>query len=107
MGLPLVMFSGYNDYAVSNDLIIVYPQASLSFDNPGCQDVLGVTGEDFANKNGVQPKAVMRMIERLVEPKSEDFKYESKNILNNLSRKSWMSYDTYEWIIERAYKIAI
>jgi poly(3-hydroxybutyrate) depolymerase len=81
------MFSGYNDYAVSNDLIMLFPQSKYSLDNPlGCHDTWGVTGDEFGTKNGVQPKAIMAMVDRLIEPKDPDFKYTKRNMLNWYSR---------------------
>ena len=99
-GLTLVMFSGYNDYAVSNDLIMLYPQSKYSIDNPwGCHDTWGVTGDDFGTKNGVQQTAIMAMVDRLIEPRDSNFKYTKKNMLNGYSRKDWMPFKIYQWII--------
>ena len=94
------MFGGHNEYAVSNDLIMLYPQSKVSFDNPsGCHDTWGITGDDFATKNGVQPSAIMAMVDRLIEPRDSDFKYTKKNMLNGYSRKDWMPFKIYQWII--------
>ena len=94
------MFGGYNEWAVSNDLIMIYPQSRFSYKNYyGCHDTWGITGDDFATKNGVQPSAIMKMVDRLLEPKDKDFKYDRWNLMNYYSRKSWMPYKIYEWII--------
>ena len=71
--------SGYNEWAESNDIIVLYPQAIATtiplsvwpfnlqtLINPnGCWDWWGYTGKDYANKEGVQIKAIMAMIARL------------------------------------------
>jgi hypothetical protein len=76
------MYSGINNYAVSNDLIVLYPQTKWTTDNTwACYDTWGVTGDDYATKGGVQPSAIMKMVDRLIEPRDPDFKYNRKNLL--------------------------
>lgn len=63
--------AGYNGWAESNRLIVLYPQVRASFwpYNPrGCWDWWGYTGALYHTREGVQVKAVMRMVERLGEP---------------------------------------
>jgi len=74
--------SGYNEWAESNHIIVLYPQAtatvallSLSlfnletlFNPNGCWDWWGYTGGDYATRNGLQIKAIRAMIERLGAP---------------------------------------
>lgn len=99
-GLTLVMFAGYNEYAVSNDLIMLYPQSPIRLANPwGCHDIYGDTGDDFATRTGVQPSAIMKMVDRLIEPRDPDFKYTKKNLLNRWARKDWMPYKLYQWAV--------
>jgi poly(3-hydroxybutyrate) depolymerase len=71
--------AGYNAWADSNRLIVLYPQtvarngvASGSWKwlyNPkGCWDWWGYSGIDYHTRDGVQIKAVRAMIERLGKP---------------------------------------
>ena len=56
--------TGYLEWG--KNLIILFPQADNSFWNPaGCWDFWGFTGSDYVTRNGSQPKAIVRMIERL------------------------------------------
>jgi poly(3-hydroxybutyrate) depolymerase len=70
--------AGYNAWADSNRLIVLYPQttprsglASGSWTwvyNPkGCWDWWGYSGLDYATRDGVQIKAVQAMITRLAQ----------------------------------------
>jgi hypothetical protein len=61
--------AGYNRWAESNRLIVLYPQVRASFWNPrGCWDWWGYTGAAYATKDGVQIRAVLAMLERLSAP---------------------------------------
>jgi len=83
IGRRFVEGAGYNAWADSNRLIVLYPQtvprdgfASGSWKwvyNPkGCWDWWGYSGIDYHTRDGVQIKAVQAMIERLgVAPKAE------------------------------------
>jgi len=58
-------YAGYNTWAESNDLIIIYPSISRSFGNPnGCWDWFGYTNDNYANRAGPQMEALMKIIER-------------------------------------------
>ncbi len=59
--------SSYNDWADSNNIIMLYPQVNDSQPwNPnGCWDWIGYTGPSYAFKLGPQMKAIHSMIERL------------------------------------------
>jgi hypothetical protein len=59
--------AGYNRWAESNRLIVLYPRVEASFfSNPrGCWDWWGYTGSAYATKEGVQVRAVRAMLERL------------------------------------------
>ncbi|MEO8936735.1 MAG: depolymerase [Burkholderiaceae bacterium] len=63
---------GYNRWADSNRLIVLYPQVvttSLLQGNPeGCWDWWGYTGPTFAVRSGVQLSAVKAMVDRLTAP---------------------------------------
>ena len=51
----------WGKYAASNDLVVLYPFAQQ------CWDTVGDTGENYATKEAIQPKAIMAMIARLIE----------------------------------------
>ena len=62
--------AGYNRWAESNRLIVLYPQVKASFFNPrGCWDWWGYTDAAYATKDAVQIRAVRAMLERLSEPR--------------------------------------
>ena len=54
--------TGIIDYAASNDLILLFPCVKE------CYDTIGKTGSEWATRDGLQPKAFMKMIQRLFEP---------------------------------------
>lgn len=59
--------TGYNDWAGTNHIIVLYPQAvALAGSNPnGCWDWWGYDSVDYYNKKGPQMAAVMAMVRRL------------------------------------------
>jgi poly(3-hydroxybutyrate) depolymerase len=69
LGERFVRDAGYNRWADTNRLIVLYPQASARFwwvYNPrGCWDWWGYTGAHYATKEGAQIRAVVGMVERL------------------------------------------
>jgi poly(3-hydroxybutyrate) depolymerase len=82
IGDRFVREAGYNRWAEANRLIVLYPQTLSRYGwsssegrwsyivNPnGCWDWWGYTNADYATKRGVQTQAVMRMVERLAEPR--------------------------------------
>lgn len=61
--------SGLNEWAESNEVIVLYPQAKSSGGNPyGCWDWFGYTGPDYDTKDGAQIKAIKAMVDRLSAP---------------------------------------
>ena len=61
--------TGYNRWAESNRLVILYPQSSASQNNPnGCWDWWGYDDADYHIKRGRQMAAVAAMAERLGVP---------------------------------------
>ena len=69
-GLQFVKYAGYNEWADTNNLIILYPQAQKrQASNPrGCYDWWGYlagTTDTYATKQGPQMKAVYAMLERV------------------------------------------
>jgi len=70
VGERFVREAGYNRWADTNRLIVLYPQASVryawwTFNPRGCWDWWGYTGHDYATKEAAQIRAVMAMVERL------------------------------------------
>jgi hypothetical protein len=64
--------AGYNGWAEANNIIVLYPQASiktyfmLPWPNPkGCWDWWGYTGSQYHTKRGAQMGAVKAMVDRL------------------------------------------
>lgn len=59
--------AGFNRWADSNALIVLYPQVDATLLNPkGCWDWFGYTGSAYATRIGPQLAAVHAMVERLV-----------------------------------------
>jgi len=60
------LYTGYNDWAESNNIIILYPQAAMSDSVPynpkGCFDWWGYTESSYATQLAPQPKTVEAMI---------------------------------------------
>ncbi|WP_041778706.1 extracellular catalytic domain type 2 short-chain-length polyhydroxyalkanoate depolymerase [Beijerinckia indica] len=57
---------GYNEWADSNSIIMLYPQIEISEANPqGCWDWWGYSGLNFQVRSGPQLSAVHAMVERL------------------------------------------
>jgi predicted peptidase len=61
--------TGFNRWADSNHIIVLYPQVNKSTERPenprGCWDWFGYSGPDYALKSGVQMKAIKAMVDRL------------------------------------------
>jgi hypothetical protein len=69
-GLQFVKYAGYNEWADTNNLIVLYPQAQkIQSSNPrGCYDWWGYlsgTADTYATQQGPQMKAVYAMLERV------------------------------------------
>lgn len=80
IGERFVREAGYNRWADTNRLIVLYPQAVARYGwsyghwsfvmNPrGCWDWWGYTGQDYHTKSGAQVRAVKAMLERLATPR--------------------------------------
>ena len=68
VGEDLVKESGVDEWADTNDLIVLYPQtiASSSLGNPeGCWDWWGYGSADYALQSGPQMQAIMAMVHQL------------------------------------------
>ena len=63
--------TGYNHWADTNNILVLYPQVNKSTHpaNPqGCWDWWGYTGGNYAKKSSLQMKAIMAMVSRLGSP---------------------------------------
>ena len=80
IGRRFVDGAGYNAWADSNRLIVLYPQTvprrgpalgSMKWiNNPfACWDWWGYSGDDYPTRHGVQIKAVRAMLEKLARPR--------------------------------------
>ncbi|KAL0487206.1 feruloyl esterase B [Acrasis kona] len=59
--------TGLNEYAESNDLVILYPQAHSSKLNPnGCWDWWGYSGPQYASNVGLQIRTIKNLLDRLL-----------------------------------------
>jgi len=60
--------AGFNRWAETNRLIVLYPQVNRSASNPfGCWDWWGYSSVDYARKSAPQMKAIMAMVKRLTQ----------------------------------------
>lgn len=104
LGLDMIKQSGFNDYAVTNDLIVLYPQTASHL----VYNILGswvkpVDNEIKYGKDNYQVKAIKGMVDRLTEKtlKSEFLSYneyqEHYFSRNALIRPQWLQwvFDTY------------
>lgn len=66
-----VQNTGLNNWADNNHMVVLYPQTKSSMMLPlnpqGCWDWWGYTGEDYANQDGPQIKAVNNIIHALTK----------------------------------------
>jgi hypothetical protein len=59
--------AGYDRWAASNNIVVLYPQTKASAANPnGCWDFWGYSGSGYYTRNGSQMRAIKTMIDRLV-----------------------------------------
>jgi poly(3-hydroxybutyrate) depolymerase len=77
IGDKFIKNTGYNKWADTNNIIIMYPQtvadstnhnpspSGAGANNNGCWDWVGYYGTDFDRKTGVQMAAVKKMIDRI------------------------------------------
>ena len=68
VGRAVVEHGGYNQWAETNKLIVLYPQTDVGSLNPnGCWDWFGLQNTNFARKTGDQILAIKAMLDRLAE----------------------------------------
>jgi len=69
VGKAFVRKAGYNEWAETNDIVVLYPQAASSLVMPlnpqGCWDYWGYTGPGYATRNGAQVATVEKMLKAL------------------------------------------
>eukprot|EP00056_Hartaetosiga_gracilis_P008501 m.121629 g.121629 ORF g.121629 m.121629 type:complete len:348 (-) comp12924_c0_seq4:3958-5001(-) len=69
VGTAFVTDTNLNEYAETNNLVILYPQAIKSPETPynpkGCFDWWGYTGVDYASQPGLQIQAIKRMMDAI------------------------------------------
>ncbi|MBV8521343.1 MAG: hypothetical protein JOY71_04300 [Acetobacteraceae bacterium] len=66
-GTTYVRHAGYNEWADTNGIVVLYPQtiADVARNPNGCWDWWGYDDEDYATKRGPQMAAVKAMIDRV------------------------------------------
>jgi hypothetical protein len=72
-GTTFVRNAGYNKWADSNGIVVLYPQATatpLQGNPEGCWDWWGYDDKDYATKNGRQMSAVHAMVQRIASGKT-------------------------------------
>ena len=63
VGDAVTVGAGYNRWAETNHVVLLYPQAAATWSNPkGCWDWWGYTGQRYPTRDGVQLAAVHRML---------------------------------------------
>jgi hypothetical protein len=60
-----------NEYADTNHILVIYPQAvgsraGTSYNPYGCWDWWGYTGTNYAIKAGVQPSMIKAIVDRVM-----------------------------------------
>ncbi|MBC7502806.1 MAG: PHA-depolymerase-like protein [Herminiimonas sp.] len=71
VGSQFYQNTGYNRWADTNNMIVLYPQATATFANPnGCWDWFGYDDVNFPGKSGGQMVAIKTMIDRIASGSS-------------------------------------
>jgi len=64
--------TGYNEWAESNNIIVLYPQAKITTADPkACWDWWGFTGSNYATKSAVQVETIFAMVDHLISSQSK------------------------------------
>jgi len=100
-GWNYIKRTGLNEYAVTNNLIIVYPQVSYNLFRIPCFDFYGdIDQTNYLFSDGVQSVAFMNMIDRLARPMDTDeYDYGTLSNLNDDSglEESWREFWRVWW----------
>ena len=117
-GLSYYAFTSYGlvQYAASNDIIVIFPQAENSiypFNIAPClasRYVLGEADEKaFLTKEGAQPAAMKRMLDRLIAPRDDaTYDIDGSNILQygffeDAIEEWWVFLWDWGWISFRTF----
>lgn len=71
-GTQYVKKTGYNEWADTNRIILLYPQAVVTALNPqGCWDWWGYASRNYALKSGNQIQAIRAMIDTIAKAKTQ------------------------------------
>lgn len=95
--------NGLNEYAVTNNLIIVYPQVAYTLFKTPCFDFYGdIDSTNYLYADSIQGTAFMNMIKRLVEPmdtRQFGYDYGSDTNMNEDSAlvESWKEFWRIFW----------
>jgi poly(3-hydroxybutyrate) depolymerase len=66
VGDDFIRDAGYNRWAATNRIVVLYPQVTASSSNPnGCWDFWGYSGVNYYAKQAPQMRAVKEMMDRL------------------------------------------
>lgn len=70
IGNAFITDSGLNEYADTNQLLIVYPQLiasnTIPYNPEGCWDFWGYTGPNYPLQSGVQPAMIKAMVDKVM-----------------------------------------
>jgi len=59
--------AGYDRWAASNNIVVLYPQTKASATNPNrCWDFWGYSGLNDAAQQGTQMRAIKAMVDRML-----------------------------------------
>src|SRR5204863_5113959 len=70
VGDAVYRHAGYNEWADTNRIIVLYPQtrpSAIPINPKGCFDWVGLTRTDFASRTGDQISAFKAMLDRLAQ----------------------------------------
>ncbi len=71
VGDAFIKGAGFERWADSNRIVVLFPQASVSPSNPqGCWDWWGYSGRDYLTRSAPQIEAVFRMLQRMAGPRT-------------------------------------
>ncbi|UVW28582.1 PHB depolymerase family esterase [Massilia sp. H6] len=94
VGTAFYQNAGYNRWADTNKIVVLYPQATSTFNNPGgCWDWWGYDDANFPGKSGGQMVAIKTMIDKIV----------GGNVAAPFSCSSWYSSNYSHVTAGRAY----
>lgn len=81
--------TGYNQWAASNRIVVLYPQVSAAplYNPAGCWDWWGYTNQDYLNRDGIQIRSVRAMINQLTSLPMESRKKPAQNTTGQLASR--------------------